>query len=86
MSPHKIVKKKMGIKNIKTFIPTKINLDNLKVNPINAIDKAKNKFSSFYNNLKKDREKERKRLEKKRNQDEKKKVIKQKERRTKRKT
>ena len=64
MSPFK-KKNKLGIKKIKSLISSEINLEKIKVNPINVIDKAKNKFSNFYSNLKKEREKEKKRLEKK---------------------
>ena len=54
----------MGIKNIKSIVPE--NLNKIKVNPFNVIDNAKDKINNFYTNLKKQREKEKKRLEKKR--------------------
>ena len=72
MSPRKKIIKKIDVKNIKSIVSKNINLDKLKVNPINAIDIAKNKITNFYNNLKKQREKDKKRLEKKRILDEKK--------------
>ena len=72
MSPFKKKGKKVGINNIQSLIPKNLNLDKLKVNPFNAIDGAKDKISNFYNNLKKQREKEKIKLEKKRKLDEKK--------------
>ena len=60
MSPKKIIKKKLGIKNIKLLVPKNLNLKKFKVNPINAIDNAKDKISNFYNNLQKQREKKNK--------------------------
>ena len=66
MSLKKLGKKKIvGLKNIKTLIPKNLNLDKLKVNPLNVIDGTKNKISNFYSKLKKEREKEKNRLEKK---------------------
>ena len=44
MSPFK-KKNKLGIKKIKSLISSEINLEKIKVNPINVIDKAKNKFN-----------------------------------------
>ena len=70
MSPKKIIRKKMGIKDIKSIVPE--NLNKIKVNPFNVIDNAKDKINNFYTNLKKQREKEKRRLEKKRYLDEKK--------------
>ena len=51
MSPKKIIRKKMGIKNIKSIVPE--NLNKIKVNPFNVIDNAKDKINNFYTNLKK---------------------------------
>ena len=48
MSPKKIIRKKMGIKDIKSLVPKNLNLDKLKTIPINSIDIAKNKISNFY--------------------------------------
>ena len=78
MSPSKKNRKKVGIKNINSFIPKNLNLNKLKVNPVNAFEGAKNKISNFYNNLKKEKEKEKIRLEKKRKLDEKKDLIRKK--------
>ena len=72
MSPKKIIRKKMGIKNIKSIVPE--NLNKIKVNPFNVIDNAKDKINNFYTNKKKKREKEKKRLEKQRELDEKKEI------------
>ena len=60
MSPKKKIKKKMGIKDIKSLVPKNLNLDKLKTIPINTIDIAKNKISNFYNNFKKIRLNEKK--------------------------
>ena len=61
------------LKKIQSLIPKKINLDKFKVNPVNVIEGTKNKIENFYTNIKKKREKERKRLANKRILDEKKK-------------
>ncbi len=53
MSTPKKNKKKMDIKNPKSFIPKNFNLNKFKVNPFNAIDGVKNQIGSFYNDLKK---------------------------------
>ena len=53
MSPLSKKGKKTTIKDIQSFIPKNLNLNKLKVNPVNVIDGAKNKISTFYNNLKK---------------------------------
>ena len=50
MSLKKITRKKIGLKYIQSLVPKNFNLDKFKVNPINAIDSAKNKISNFYNN------------------------------------
>ena len=63
----------MGIKDIKSLVPKNLNLDKLKTIPINSIDIAKNKISNFYNNFKKIRLNEKKKLEKKRKKEIKKK-------------
>ena len=57
-------KKKDVLKNLKSIIP-KIDLKKINVNPVGIIDETKNKLDSFYTNLKREREKEKKRLEKK---------------------
>ena len=50
------------LKKIKSLIPKKINLNKFKVNPVKVIEGTKNKIENFYSNIKKEREKERKRL------------------------
>ena len=57
--------KSISIKNIQSLVSKDINLKKLKVNPVNVIENTKNKIGNFYNNLKKEREKEKKRLENK---------------------
>ena len=48
MSPLKKKGKKISTKDIQTFIPKNLNLNKLKLNPVNAIDDAKNKINNFY--------------------------------------
>ena len=68
MSPKKILKKKSAaFKNIQSIIPKNLNLSKLKLKPTNIIENTKNKIENFYSNLKKQREKEKKRLENKKN-------------------
>ena len=75
MSPKKITKKKnMGFKNIQSLVPKELKLNKLKVNPLNVIEGTKNKIGNFYTNLKKEREKERRRLEKNKKHEEKKEI------------
>ena len=79
MSSKKIVKKKnKSFKNIQSLIPGKIKLNKIKTNPLDIIEKTKKKLGNFYSNLKKDREKEEKRLEKKRKYEEKQELQRQK--------
>ena len=67
MGSKKTDKKKFSkLRNIQTLIPQNLKLEKLKVNPVNVIEKTKNKIGNFYNKLKEEREKEKKRLEKKR--------------------
>ena len=66
MSPKKkSSKKNLGLRNIQSLVPKNLKLDKLKINPIGVIEDTKNKLGNFYINLKKEREKEKKRLEKK---------------------
>ena len=46
--------------DISSLVKKNLNLDKLKVKPADVINNAKNKISNFYNNLKKEREKEKK--------------------------
>ena len=71
MSPKKkSSKKNLGLGNIQSLVPKNLKLDKLKINPIGVIKDTKNKLGNFYINLKKEREKEKKRLENKRKLDE----------------
>ena len=79
MSPKRITKKKtMGFKDIQSLVPKELKLNKLKVNPLNVIEGTKNKIGNFYTNLKKEREKEKKRLEKNRKLEEKRELQRQK--------
>ena len=71
-------KKNLGLKNIQSLVPKNLNLNKLKVNPLNVIEDTKSKIGNFYNTIKIQREKEKKRLEKKQKQDEKNELKKQK--------
>ena len=59
-------KKNTGLKNIQSLIPKNLNLHKIKMNPLDVIENTKNKIGNFYSNLKKEKEKEKKRLDKKR--------------------
>ena len=56
-------KKSSNLKNINTLF-TK-NLNKLKVNPVDVFEGTKNKIGNFYSNLKKEREKEKKKISEK---------------------
>ena len=61
MSPKKIEKKKkLNLKNIKSLMPKNLNLDNFKVNPTRVIEKTKDKIENYYYDLKRKREKQKK--------------------------
>ena len=65
MSPKKIGKKKItSLKNINSMISKNFNLEKIKLNKANVLEGTKNKIGNFYTNLKKEREKAKKRLEK----------------------
>ena len=68
MSPKKIKIRNKGLKSFESIIKKKLKID--KINPLAAIEKTKSKIGNFYENLKKEREKEKRRLEKKRKLDE----------------
>ena len=53
-----IKKKNISLKNIQTFVPKNFKIN---VNPANVIEGTKKKIGNFYNNLKKERQKEKKR-------------------------
>ena len=79
MSPKKIEKKRnQGLKSLQSFVSKDLNLKKFKVNPTNVIENTKSKIGNFYSNLKKEREKEKRRLENKRIIDEKKELERQK--------
>ena len=71
-------KKNMGFRDFKFLVPKNLISKKFTVNPSNLIEDTKNKIGNFYKNLKKEREKEKKRLEYKRKLDEKKELQKQK--------
>ena len=58
-------KKSSNLKNINALVPKNINLNKFKINPVDVLEGTKNKIGNFYNNFKKEREKEKRRLEKK---------------------
>ena len=61
MSPKKIEKKKiLSLKNFQSIVTKNLTLNKFKVNPTNVIEGTKNKIGNFYNNLKKEREKKKK--------------------------
>ena len=57
-------KKTKAYKNIQSLVTKNLNLDKIKVNPVNVIENTKNKIGNFYSNFKKEREKEKIRSEK----------------------
>ncbi len=59
--------KKVAKTKIKKLIPKNFKLSNLNFDTSKVIETAKNKIGKFYDNVKKERENERKKLEKKRN-------------------
>ena len=63
------------LKGLETIVKKKIKI---KTNPLNIIDETKDKIGNFYSNIKKEREKEKKRVEKKKILDAKKELQKQK--------
>ena len=65
MSPKKIEKKIMGLKSLKSLVPDNLKLKKIKINPVNVIEDTKNKIGNFYTNLKKEREKEKKKISEK---------------------
>ena len=59
-------KKDKNFKNIQSLINKNIKLDKIKVNPFEVIQETKDKLNNFYHNLKKEREKQKKRQERQR--------------------
>ena len=79
MSPKKLnKKKKLDLNNIQSLLTKNLDIEKLNINPTKIIEGTKNRIGNFYNNFKKEREKEKKRLEKKRKVDEKKELKNQK--------
>ena len=64
MTSKKLNKKNKVLKNIQQLFPKNLNLDKYKVDPINVIEKTKNKIGNFYVNFKNEREKEKKKIRK----------------------
>tara|TARA_B100000902_G_scaffold372343_1_gene399286 strand:+ start:1048 stop:1227 length:180 start_codon:yes stop_codon:yes gene_type:complete len=59
MSPKKkLIKKTMGLNNIKSIVSKKLP----KIEPAKFIDNTKNKIENYYTKLKKNREKEKKKI------------------------
>ena len=64
MSPKRFgKKKKINFKGLTSLVPKNFDLKKLKINPSNVIEETKNKVGNFYENLKKERAKEKQRLE-----------------------
>lgn len=55
-------KKDINFKNLESAIPKKLKLIKFKVNPSSFFEETKNKIGNFYSNLKKEREKEKKKI------------------------
>ena len=67
MSPKRVdKKKKINFKGLTSEVSKKLDFNKIKVDPSNIIEQTKSKISNFYENFKKEREKEKQRLEKKR--------------------
>ena len=70
MSPKRVdKKKKINFKEITSVVSKKLDFNKIKIDPSNIIEQTKSKIGNFYENLKKEREKEKQRLEKKRQLD-----------------
>ena len=54
-------KKDKNLKKIQSLINKNIKLNEIKINPFSVIEETKNKLGNFYHNLKKERDKEKKR-------------------------
>ena len=65
MGPKKLNKKKIGLNNIGVLVKKNLDLEKLKINPVKILEGTKNKIGNFYENIKKEREKEKKRSAKK---------------------
>ena len=57
MSSKRVRKKKIDLKGIKSLVSKNFSLKKIKINPSNIIEDTKNKLGNFYENLKKEREK-----------------------------
>ena len=63
MSPKKIkLKNFTGLKKIKTLIPKGVELKKISFSPSNVIEKTRIKLNKYYEDLKKNKEKERKKF------------------------
>ena len=58
-------KKTKAFKNIQSLVTKNLNLNKIKVNPVDVIEDTKNKIGNIYRNFKKEREKEKIKTEKK---------------------
>ena len=62
MSPKRVdKKKKINFKGLTTLVSKKINFNKIKIDPSNIIEQTKSKIGNFYENVKKEREKEKQR-------------------------
>ena len=59
------MRKKIKFTKIKSLISKNIGLEKIKLNPADLIKNTKDKIEDYYTTLKKERDKEKKRLEKK---------------------
>ena len=67
MSSKKLnIKKTKALKKIKSLVSKNLDLKKIKVNPINVIEKTKDKIGNFYSNIKKRERKIKKELKRKR--------------------
>ena len=71
-------KKKKNLESFKILSPNIIDFKKIKLNPGQIIENTKSKLENYYTNLKKEKEKEKKRLEKKKKLDLKKELIREK--------
>ena len=68
MTPKKVNKiKATGLKNIKLLTVKNLNLEKLKINPINIVEDTKSKIGNYYLNFKNEWEKNKENKKKKKN-------------------
>ena len=61
MGLKKLKKKRIGLNNFGEIVKKNLDLEKIKINPVEILQGTKNKIGNFYENIKKEREKERKR-------------------------